>query len=347
MATTVSLARWPVSAIAIARIARIWSPSTSLPSWSTARQRSASPSRAKPASAPCSRTAACSGPRWVEPQPSLMLRPSGSAPIAMTSAPACSQGVRTGVVRRAVGAVEDDLEPGERPARWCRGGGRRTPSTGVAYGVTRPTSPPVGRSQSSSRCCSICLLDGVVELEAAAGEELDAVVGHRVVRGADDDAEVGAERLGQVGDPRGRQHPQAQHVDPGRREAGDDGVLEELPGDPGVPAHDRERPVALELAAVGEHPGRGDRQVERELRGQLTVGQTADPVGAEDPRHAQAADQRLLNCGALRAFLRPAFLRSMTRASRVSSPAFLSDGRLASTSIALRQRATPRRSAPA
>ncbi len=93
---------------------------------------------------------------------------------------------------------------------------------------------------------------------------------------------------GQVGDPGGRQDPQAQHVDPGRREAGDDGVLEELPGDPGVPAHDRERTVALELAAVGEHPGRGDRQVERELRGQLAVGQTADPVGAEDPRHAPA-----------------------------------------------------------
>ena len=45
------------------------------------------------------------------------------------------------------------------------------------------------------------------------------------------------------------------------------------------------------------------------------------------------SDQRLLNCGALRAFFRPAFLRSMTRASRVSRPAFFSDGRLASTSI--------------
>src|SRR3954454_23873241 len=29
-------------------------------------------------------------------------------------------------------------------------------STGFAYGVTRPTCPPSGRSQSSSRCCSIC-----------------------------------------------------------------------------------------------------------------------------------------------------------------------------------------------
>ena len=94
---------------------------------------------------------------------------------------------------------------------------------------------------------------------------------------------------GQVGDAGRRQHPQAQHVDAGRREPGDDGVLEELPGDPGVAAHDRERPVALELTAVGEHPGRGDRQVERELCGQLTVGQAADPVGAEDPGHASVA----------------------------------------------------------
>src|SRR4051794_21588201 len=37
----------------------------------------------------------------------------------------------------------------------------------------------------------------------------------------------------------------------------------------------------------------------------------------------------------------------MTRASRVSRPAFFSDGRLASTSMALRARATPRRRAPA
>ena len=58
-------------------------------------------------------------------------------------------------------------------------------------------------------------------------------------------------------------------------------------------------------------------------------------------------DQRLLNCEALRAFLRPAFLRSTTRASRVSRPAFLSAGRLASMSMALSERATPRRRAPA
>ena len=160
-------------------------------------------------------------------------------------------------------------------------------------------------------------------------------------------AEVGAERLGHVGDGGRRQHPQPEHVDAGRGEPGHDGVLEELAGDAGVAADDRERAVALELAPVGQDPGGGNGKVQGQLCGQLTVRQTPDPVRAEDARHARLLNQRLLNCGALRAFFRPAFLRSMTRASRVSSPAFLSEGRLASVSIQLRQRATPRRSAPA
>ena len=58
--TSVSSVSVPRSFIATARIAMIWSPSTTLPSASTARQRSASPSWAMPTSAPCSRTAACS-----------------------------------------------------------------------------------------------------------------------------------------------------------------------------------------------------------------------------------------------------------------------------------------------
>src|SRR3954470_21331266 len=83
-----------------------------------------------------------------------MLRPSGSALIAMTSAPAA---------RRARG-------PAWYAAPWAQSSTTRTParewsrvptrcstysSTGVAYGVTRPTAPPSGRSQSSSRCCSM------------------------------------------------------------------------------------------------------------------------------------------------------------------------------------------------
>lgn len=70
----------------------------------------------------------------------------------------------------------------------------------------------------------------------------------------------------------------------------------------------------------------------------------ADPTGS---LLELIPDQRFEYCGALRAFLRPAFLRSLTRASRVSMPAFFSAGRDASASMALRARATPKRRAPA
>ena len=66
-------------------------------------------------------------------------------------------------------------------------GGRRTAST-------RPTSPPVGPLPRLAQVLLDRQLDGVVELVPAAGEELDAVVGHRVVRGRQHHAEVGAER---------------------------------------------------------------------------------------------------------------------------------------------------------
>src|SRR5215212_7815283 len=57
-------------------------------------------------------------------------------------------------------------------------------------------------------------------------------------------------------------------------------------------------------------------------------------------------DQRLEYCGALRAFLRPYFLRSMARGSRVRKPAFFSAGR-SSGCTRISARAMARRSAPA
>ena len=49
--------------------------------------RQASPSRARPISAPCSRTACAKACGWVAPTPSLMLIPFGLQPIVMTCAP--------------------------------------------------------------------------------------------------------------------------------------------------------------------------------------------------------------------------------------------------------------------
>ena len=88
VATNVLDASSPASRIASARITMIASPSMTRPAASTARQRSASPSCASPRSAPWDTTADCSTSMCVDPQPSLMFSPSGSALIAMTFAPA-------------------------------------------------------------------------------------------------------------------------------------------------------------------------------------------------------------------------------------------------------------------
>ncbi len=55
----------------------------------------------------------------------------------------------------------------------------------------------------------------VGELDAEVAEELDAVVGERVVRGGDDDAGVGAALAHKRGEPRRRDHPGASR--PSRR----------------------------------------------------------------------------------------------------------------------------------
>ena len=97
-----------------------------------------------------------------------------------------------------------------------------------------------------------------------------------------------------------------------------------------------------------------DRERQRQLRGEIRVGEPAYAVGAEQSSHARnsdrhcrrsserptppareaasrpsevdalADDQRLEYCGALRAFFRPYFLRSLARGSRVRKPAFFS-----------------------
>ena len=63
------------------------SPSTGSPFSSTARQRSASPSNAMPASTLCVLTYSISDSICVEPQPSLMLTPLGSFASMCTFAP--------------------------------------------------------------------------------------------------------------------------------------------------------------------------------------------------------------------------------------------------------------------
>ena len=60
------------------------------------------------------RAAAARG--YVDPQPALMLRPSGCALITSTRAPAAASARGAELRRRAVGAVDHDVQPGERAA---------------------------------------------------------------------------------------------------------------------------------------------------------------------------------------------------------------------------------------
>ncbi len=72
---------------------------------------------------------------------------------------------------------------------------------------------------------------------------------------------------------------------PGRREARDHGGRQELAGGPRVPADDRDGPVPVERARLGQDVRRRDRQVQRELCREVRVGDTTDPVGAEESCH--------------------------------------------------------------
>ncbi len=87
VAATVPPRSVPRAAMRVAQMYITASPSTVRPAWSTNRARSPSPSKATPRSQRASTTVRATASRWVEPQRRLMLRPSGSHPIATTSNP--------------------------------------------------------------------------------------------------------------------------------------------------------------------------------------------------------------------------------------------------------------------
>ena len=109
VATTVSAWSVPASRIASARMARIWSPSTTLPSWSTARRRLASPSSdeadvgAPLDDGPLEHVEVRGGATLVDVEPVGL---GADRDHLGTGVP---QGAGPGVGRGAVGAVEDDL----------------------------------------------------------------------------------------------------------------------------------------------------------------------------------------------------------------------------------------------
>ena len=168
----------------------------------------------------------CSG--WVEPQPSLMLQPSGSAPMTTTSAPAARSAAGATSLAAPLAQSTTTCRPSSRCGSAASSARRSARRRRRAAG-SRPTSPPVGRCQSSPQPRLDGVLELVGELEAAAGEELDAVVGHRVVRRREHDAEVGADVGGEEGDGRRRQHAGVEDVDARDGQPGDTAAARNSP----------------------------------------------------------------------------------------------------------------------
>ncbi len=190
---------------------------------------------------------------------------------------------------RAVRAVDDDLEAVQAVRQHAHQ--VRDVVVEALVVVLDPAHTGAGRPvpRLTGAVRAVRALDAVLqlvgELVAAAGEELDAVVGHRVVAGGEHHAQVGAERPGQVRHGRGRQHAHPQHVHARAGQARHDGGLQELSGRPRIAPDHGHRPVALEGACLREHVRRRDRQTERQLRREIRVGDTAHTVRAEESSH--------------------------------------------------------------
>ena len=141
-------------------------------------------------------TGVASAPRSVAPQPTLMFEPSGSTPIACTSAPEPLERRRRERRERAVRAVDADAQAGQVGAEALDD--VREVALADAVDAARPTRRrPLGVEERLDRLLlarrRACRRDR---------EELDAVVLRRVVRRGDD----GAELVGEERDGWGRKH---------------------------------------------------------------------------------------------------------------------------------------------
>ena len=157
------------------------------------------------------------------------------------------------------------------------------------------TADLLGRDKlhAASRCLrSIAASVVVAELVAVRAEQLDAIVGERIVRGGDHHAEVGAHRPRQHRDRRRRHRPEQHDVHADRGEAGDHRRFHHVAGKARVLAdHD-----SMAMIAAKEVRARRLADAQSRLgRHRLAVGEAADPVGTEEfPCHCGGLARLLL-----------------------------------------------------
>ena len=225
---------------------------------------------------------------WVAPHPSLMLVPSGAPSRTDTSAPTSSKssaatGEAAPLAQSTTMRRPSSRRPSREPATAASqrvdvvGDGEHRADAGAGGRVRRPQLEHLGHDGLDGR------LDLVGELAPAGGEQLDAVVGERVVRGRDDragDAGVGRH-------PRHRRrgrHAEQEGLDTLGRQAGDEGGLQHRARTGGCRGPPRRCRGGAEDARRGPPEGEG------ELGGELGVGDPADAVGAEGEAHAACSE---------------------------------------------------------
>ena len=272
----------PLSAQDCAISARIWSPSISSPFSSAISSRSASPSSAMPRCAPCSTTWAQRYSGTVEPQPRLMLKPSGDTPTGTTVAPSSHSTVGRDAIGRAMRAIDDDLQVVEPQAAreaglrrldiaaggvvQARGAAERAGRGEAMADVGSPSAP---RSRARSRRSSLkpsgpnslmpLSSNGLCEAE---------IITPRSARRLRVSMAIG----------RRRQRADQRHVHAGADEAGGERRLDHVAGQPRVLADHH----AMAMAAAGEQQPGGLAEPERGLGGhRIGVRGAADAVGAE------------------------------------------------------------------
>jgi len=122
-------------------------------------------------------------------------------------------------------------------------------------------------------------LDLVGEFEPVWAENLDAVVVIGVVGGRDHNADIGPQGPRQHGDARRRDRAELEHVDADRGEAGDEGGLDHVAGQPGVLADHH----AVAMVAAPEDDSRRHADLHGHFRRDGPfVGAPAHAIGSEE-----------------------------------------------------------------
>ena len=252
----------------------------------------------------------------VEPQPALMLMPSGSHARHRRR----RRGARRAAappVRRAVRAVEQHAPAARSKARSALELAQVVVDRAVRARARDRFGAGAGAASRRPPHCLDAASSSSDSFRPVGAEELDAVVVVRVVRGRDRRAQVEPVAPDEDRGRRVGSTPASRACPPAAAIPAQSAASSISPGHAGV-AHDQDLRRRRVQTAAAARPSENASSARQEL-----ARDAANAIGPEElaaigaNAHLCRRAQRFENCGRLRAFLRPALLRSFSRGSRV------------------------------